>query len=344
MFIQRTLQRLLFQIHVRYMLMIVRLFGVWPYLIDEKAETFRTTWYLKLLPLAVIFSVIASLALGTPAFKTQDITWHSVAANLLVVFYGFSFITCFFSTYIDQHYRLKSIEALIERCRRLAALRISKYFIIEEFAYVKLLLLYTLKSKVIMIFTAYSIIIRMYVTSIMSGFAVLSFFAINYVISIVPNIFFGIVLIAYYLFKQINIKVKRISEAAITLNTLRPDLTLHFRMQRFCELSDQLDEMALLHLDLCTLMNAINSVTSIQVTSHLTIKFMSLLVQLFFVYIYVSVWIQQEGGRQFPITMFVTGIQTAILNAFELTLLVQACHIMVEEVTYCLINLILPSI
>lgn len=316
------------------MLIIVRLFGVWPYIIDEKAKTVRTTWYLKLYPLAVIFCIAACLGLGTSSFKTNDITWHSIAANLLVSLYGSIFVICFISIYIDQHNRFIFIEALIERCRRYFILRISKYFVIEEFSFVNLLLLYTFKSKVIMIFSAYCIIIRMYLSSLMDGVAVLAFIAVNYVISIVPNFFFAAVLMAYFLFKQINIKVKRISEAAIILSAPGADVTQHFRMQRFCELSDRLDGIAVLHLDLCKLMNAINSVVSFQITSHITLKSMSLLVQLFFVYIYVNVWIQQDAGRQFPITLFVTGIQTALLNAFELTLLVQACQMMVKEVTF----------
>lgn len=324
---------MLFQFHVSYMLILVRLLGVWPYLIDKKAKTVRTTWYLKLYPLAVIFCITVFVTLGTSAFKTQDITWHSLAANLLAIFYGFLFVTCFVSTYVDQHYRFKSIEALIKRCRRHYILRISKFFVIEEFSYVKLLLLYTFKTIVLMIFVAYCIVIRMYLTSLMDGFAVLAFFLINYVISIVPNIFFGAVLLAYYLFKQINIKVKRTTEAAITLSALKADLTQHLRMQRFCELSDRLDEIAVVHLELCKLINALNSVASLQLSSHVTLKFISLLVQMFFVYIYVSAWVQQEG-RQFPFTLFVTGIQTAILNVFELTLLALACHMMVEEVKY----------
>lgn len=62
---------------------------------------------------------------------------------------------------------------------------------------------------------------------------------------------------------------------------------------------------------------------------------MSLQLQLFFAYMYASVWIQQvdEEGRQLNIILIVTGIQTAILNAIELALLIHVCQMMVAEVT-----------
>lgn len=339
MIVQRVFQRLLFQFHVRYLLILVRLFGVWPYIIDEKSKTVRTTWYLKLYPLAVIMFFFACVALShVDEYDSTNIIWHSVAANLLMFLYGINFVTSFFTAFVDQNNKFKAIEALIERCHRLFTLRISKYFLIEEFSYVKLLLLYTFKSKVMIIYSVYCIITRMYLTSILHGFAVLAYFGTNYVILIIPNFFFGMVLTSYFVFKQINLKLKRISQAAISLSAGGADFKHTYRMQRFCELSDRLDELAVLHLELCKMMNSINSVASLQLMNHITLRFTSLLVQLFFGYIYVSLWTQlDQDGTQFPIKLFVNSIHTAIFNVIDLTLLVHVCHMMVVEVIILII-------
>lgn len=332
MIVQRVLQRLLFRFNVRYLLIVIRLLGIWPYLIDEKAKTIRTTWYLKLYPLVVLMFFFASVVLSADSSKTDQIIWHSVAANLLMVIYAMIFVIGFFSLFVDQHYKFKSIEVLIERCHRLFTLRISNYFVIEEFSFVKLLLLYTFKSKVMMIYSAYCIMSRMYLSSILHSFAVFAIFGTNYVTSITPNLFFGCVLTSYFLFKQINTKVKRISQAAIALCAVGAELKKNFRMQRFCELSDRLDELAVLHLELCKLMSSINSVVSYQLNNNISLRFSSLLVQMLFGYIYVSVWTQQKEGSQFPIKLFINSIHTTIFCVIDLTLLIHACHMMVTEV------------
>lgn len=333
MLVQKVLQRLLFQFHVRYTLIIVRLFGICPYVTDEKSNIVRTTWYRRLYPPAVIMCFVVFVVLSPPSQKMGEIIWQSDAANLLISLYGIFFAICFFSIYIDHHCKFKYIGALIERFRRLLTLRICKHFVIKEFSYLKLLLLYTFKSNVMMIYLAYCIVFRMYLMSKIDFFATVAYFGTNFVISIVPNLFIGIVLTASFLFRQINLRVKEIFHAAIAISAAgaKPHL-----MQRYCELSDRLDEIAILHLELCKLTNAIKAVTSYQVSNYIVLKFMSLLVQLFFAYMYVSVWIHQkeENSRQLHITLLVTGIQTAILNAVELTLLIQACQMMVVEVTY----------
>lgn len=335
MFVQKVLQRLLFQFHVRYMLIIVRLLGICPFYIDEKAKTIRTTWYLKLYPLAVIMCFVMSVVLSPPSLHVGDKIWRSDAANLLIFLYGTFFAISFLSIYIVQHLKFKSIRALTERCHQLFTLRISKYFVIKDFSYVKLLLLYTFKSKILMIFLAYCIVIRMYLMSSFAWFAIVAYFGTNYVILIVPNLFIATVLMAYFLFRQINSRVKRILHRAIALSAAGAKLKKPFRMQRFCELSDRLDEIAILHLELCKFVNAVNAVTSFHVTNYITLKFMSLQLQLFFSYMYASVLIQQEAedGKQLYIILIVTGIQTAILNVVELTFLIHTFQMMVAEVT-----------
>lgn len=203
-----------------------------------------------------------SLALSPPSFKAGDKIWQSYAANLLIFLYGAFFAICFLSIYIDHHCKFKYIGGLTKRCCQLFTLRISKYFVIEEFSYLKVLLFYTFKSKVMMIYLAYCIVFRMYLMSMFDGFAMVAYFGTNYLISIVPNLFIASVLTAFYLFRQINLKVKRIFQAAIALSAAGAKLRQPICMQRFCELSDQLDEIAILHLELCKLMTDINAVTS----------------------------------------------------------------------------------
>lgn len=270
MFVQRTLQRLLFQFHVRYTLIIVRMFGVWPYLIDDKSKTVRTCWCLKLYPLSVLIFFVAAVALSSSVFKS-NIIWHSVAANIFMFLYVMFFGMSFLAIFIDQHYKFKAIEALIRRCHRLYTIRISKLFVIEEFSFVRLLLLYTFKSIIMIIYACYCIMTRIYLTSIVGYSSFLGFIGSYYVISIVPNLFYGTMLSLYFLFQQVNIKIKQVSGVANALSAVGAEIKQNFRMQRFCELSDGLDEIAVLHLELCNIANAINGVVSFQLISHFKI-------------------------------------------------------------------------
>lgn len=111
--------------------------------------------------------------------------------------------------------------------------------------------------------------------TLIDGTAILLYFGNNYVIKIVPNVFIATVLTMYFLFKQINTKVTQIIKAAMVL-CVGDDLKKHFRMQRFCELSDRLDEIAILHLELCDMLKVINAVASVQLTIHITLKFTNL--------------------------------------------------------------------
>lgn len=319
----------LFQFNVKYSLLILRLFGVWPSIIDKKTRIIKTTWYLKLYPIIFLTCICQLMIHNSPTFHSTEFEWKSDAANLLVSFYGIWLANCLFSSYTVQYYNNKDLEMVIIYGQLLYA-KLTPYFDINDIKFSNLLIFYTFKSIVMATFLSYTILEKMYMLSA-SIQRSLSVFAIHFAILIVPNLFLASMLTVYFLFKQINRKVERIVRLAIVLSS-EAQGKRHFRMRRYCELSDRLDEMAVLHMEICRFMQAINKIATLQLTNYITLKFTSILVQLFFVYMYLSVWNQQDGARVFPSRLIINDVESILLNAFELAAIAQVSYMVSREV------------
>lgn len=325
----KTLQLRLFQFNIKYSLLILRIFGVWPYIIDRKSRTFKTTWYLKLYPLIFLIVICKLMIHDSPTFHSTEFEWKSDAANMLVSFYGISLANCLFTLFIDQYYKYKDIELLI-KCGQLLYTKFTQYFDETELKFGHLLNFYTFKSIFMTMILSYSIMEKMYMLSATIQRS-MSVVAIHFVILIVPNLFVASMLTVYFLFKQINFKIECIVRLATNLSSeIGAPKKRHFRMRRNCELSDRLDEMAFLHMEMCKIMQTISTITTLQLTNYITLKFTSILVQLFFVYMYLSVWTQQD--KQFPCRLIINDIESILLNAFELAAITQICYMAAREV------------
>lgn len=283
-------------------------------------------------PLTVIFASFAFVMISPPAFKSVQHKWRSDAANLLVSFFAMHLVFSFLSCFVDQHLKYNAIELLAKQCKYFVT-NLTKSFDIAEFSYLNLLILYMFKSIFLVMLYEYCIVAKMFKISKKIRTWAVVFMSANFTILIVPNVFYASMIIVYFMFKQINLKIKRIVRSAASVNSESgTNETKFYRMQSYCELSDRLDEMALLHLEICKLTRDINAVFSLHLTNYITLKYTTKLVHLFFVYMYVSSWAKQDDVHQFPTTLIVNAIQTILINALELAIKTHVCYITAREV------------
>lgn len=104
--------------------------------------------------------------------------------------------------------------------------------------------------------------------------------------------------------------------------------TTYSRMQKYCELSDRLDTMTILHYQLCSLWNYFNSIFSLQITFWLTYSVIYIITQLFFDYLLLSFAVTLDFEKL--LFLNITEIGISILH---ICLLANAFEIIVNEVS-----------
>lgn len=105
---------------------------------------------------------------------------------------------------------------------------------------------------------------------------IILYLPIYYVVLMVADFYWGVMLIFTYFLKQINTKIKGIISAAQALikrAELRNVSGKTYFMQQFCDLSDELDKMKAIHFDVSKLVLEFNSLWSKQIMVFLIIRF-----------------------------------------------------------------------
>lgn len=314
---------------VFYSLFLIRIFGLWPYKIDRRIKIFKTTWFLKLQPILmgilffIAFSVIFRNIL--PALNRQ---WKSDAANVLMKIFGT--INTFFllNIYVSVYLQTQRVKSIIVRTQEFMV-KSQPLLIDDTIRTTSAILLYLLKSFVLFICFTATVCLKLYIASTLLPAYVLPFVAVPVlIIATVPNLFFGAILFATVYFERINAKVVEIVRNA-NLLTVQKHKCIG-RTHRYCGLSDLLDEMAVLHMELTRLTQDVCKLCNSHIMSYLTFLCMNAIVQKFFLYMAVSIGLRELIA--FPTSLVMTGVLNIIFIWIELIMFAHLCLTITTEV------------
>lgn len=139
--------------------------------------------------------------------------------------------------------------------------------------------------------------------------------------------FYTIMLVVFYVFRILNKEIRSIVQAAVSLET-----ETQFKIQkRFCELSDSLDAIAKVHLQVSLVAQQITNVLLANLVMWIVFKGSALLVTTFTCYMYCIAWMFAEDFGV-PIQVFALGVSIVGLMWLELLMFIHICWMAMEEV------------
>lgn len=325
-------------LNVRLQMLVTQVFGFWPYFYVVHLNSYRTTWFLKCYSLCIMIMILIGIMRITNfTFENKSSTiFKTVSANLVRHGVSVAIYVVFVSSYLNQFSNYRQIEHFIIRARLFSS-NIKKTFRCVKWPrYSNLVWCFFAKTIFITImivcaeYEKHNAGIMPVNRNSLNGLVVI---AHNIIGCIIPNWFYGGTLATYFCFRLINTELMAIKDLAS-----EPFKTQYGRMRRFCVLSDRLDELAILYMELCDLTKYFNRLFSLQICIWIWYRACFMLVQMFFGFIVMSTWIRNassDGGRL--VKRFGFGAAEVHVQAIDLFLLIYICNYTVIEV-YKILN------
>lgn len=307
--------------------------GLWPYTIHPRTKDFKTTWFLMLQPILTgtvfLISFVVFFRKLLPSVKKQ---WKSDAANMLMTFFGMLNTISLITTYLSVYLQIKRIKSIIVRSQEFK-IKSQQLLTDNVSRSASATVLYLFKAIIILLCFIVLVLSKILNADLPIPGFVLPVLVVPVVINnTVPILFYGAILFATIYFERINAKIGEIVRNANAL-TLQ-EHNLFGKMHRYCELSDLLDELAILHMELSRLTQDICKVCNLHMTVYVTWLTVNVILQEFFVYMCVSNWLKDLHvmGARFPVEMCVIGVLTIILIWTDLIMFGQLCFTITREV------------
>lgn len=311
-----------------YSLFLIRFFGLWPYTIDSRTNHFRTNWFSKLHPILIgtIFLVTYTV-IYRKLLPSMNIQWKSDAANVLMHIFGTLNAFSSPTTYICVYLQTQKVKSIIVRSQEFI-IKSQRLLTENSMRTASALLLYLFKSFIIFICFTTLVCLKLFLSSPLMPTYVLSFVVLPILlIAAVPNLFFGAILIATVYFERINAKITEVIGIA---NVLALQKHKQFaQIHRYCELSDMLDELAVLHMELNRLTLDVCKVCNFYMTAYITWLTLNAIVQKFFVYTFITSGLKQ---LTFPTAVAVIGVLNIAFVWIELIMFAYLCFTIMNEV------------
>lgn len=327
--------RTILKIIIIYLTIVTQVFGVWPYFYNKKHKVFKTTWYLKLIPITacLFFSLAMIYSIGI-LFSERPTSQDTDAAIFIKNMFALICVVMFLVSYMFPYINKDFMEHLTKRVQDFYN-KINTTISEGDGNYRDLLCMCILKAIVLPTIFAISdsykldqLVPSARTNPMLKCFLILP----TWIFGIVPNLFLMGLMVVLYYFRQINVKLREIVSKTVSLSM---DKTggQNYRMKWFCELSDEVDAVSMLHMELCELVKCWNRLFSLPVCVWISYKVIFLLLQLFFNFVVTSVWLTVEVHENFnPLIVLCSGNVELLITMSELTMLARICFSSESEV------------
>lgn len=299
-----------------------QLFAFLPFSMDPNTFALKR-WFLHRIPPLITIGLFFVSMFNSFQVRTQ--LFHSDVTNTVVFAMGILYTLNFLVSTMHHYVELDNIERVFVRGHRLYG-RLIEANVQPQSAYGRLLVLFAIKGFGLHILYTWFLRSRMQFEYNFIGQS--SVMITSIVHSIVPSLFYAAMLWCYYLLGEINASLRRIVAGTLLVDQqIKP-----FRSQRrFCELSDQLDAVAICHLELCQFIQSLERVVNIPLTLWIAFRCVCVLLEVFSTYMYVSGWLLRPH-LGCPLRLMVVAITGGALYAIELAMIANVCLATREEV------------
>lgn len=309
-----------------------KLFALFPFQVhDEKLKRNRFAY---VYPTIFLLTTIAAISYANrKVVPGTQVAYYSDAINLtlwaLIALFALNFIF----TYTRHYSNLHEFEYIYEECVKIAYLL--NYLRIRPNQSYKGLLVITLIHffivPLILICVSYVRLIKIDANAENHHVPIGLLSLTSLISSLVPNLFFASMLAALYFFRLINDKITNVMNKTKELE--QGNRTPYQIQQQFCNLSDSLDAIAQVHLQLTRVTQRISDLARLNLLFWLSYKGCGIWMQAFTVYMYILGWISFANFR-IPIEVFQTGIAGTLLWLAEMWSMITVCSMTMQEVNY----------
>lgn len=329
--------RTILKITIIYLQTVAQLFGVWPYFYNQQKNIFKTTWYLKLIPIAAcIFFTLGMLhSVIILFFESPNVVDDTDAAQFIKNMFSLTSVLMFFVSYkfpyIDKVF-LENLTKLFHGFFIKANVAVNEI----DSNYKNLLYMCIIKSALLPAiyvitdnFKLDEIAKPARTNPMLKCFLILPI----WIFGIVPNLFLMGMMVVLYYFRQMNVKLREIVRKTVSLSKDKTGRR-NYHMKWFCELSDEVDAVSVLHMELCDLVKLWNRLFSVPVCLWIYYKVIFLLLQLFFNYVVVGTWLKlgADPDNFNSSVVLCSGTVEILMTMLELTILVHICFSCEKEV------------
>lgn len=354
-----TFERRFLKQAAKFGLFVVQLFGFWPYRYNEVHQRLETTWFRQLYtiiaPIAFISTTMYTIEILFNDDLTVQVQYETDAGNAVQNMFSISCVVIFITGYIVSMWhrhevatklvpRAIQIIKNIQRRKEIVGIVVRRSDIIFK--------LY-LKNTIITacVFISEFLKVEFYAPKAREYPFLKVIIIIPFMIfSVLPNTFAIVMLMVTYGYRRLNAEIEQLVREKINLEqnemgqpnddnddeetTRRP----YCRMTKLCDLSDRLDELAVLHMDLGQMTKSFNRMISTYLfiwSWHRMTYFIS---QLFFSYQMASSIIKAETQSASSIIetnnveIILYGVASALLILMDFYLFANICFHTEKEV------------
>lgn len=307
-------------------LFVLRLFGVWPYFYDPALRRYRTKWFLLVYPL-VVWALLLHLFIHSAdtLFERIRLEMRTDTARLIYASYSTMCVLTFSSNYFLQYLWFSSIEAALVEAADVVG-RIRSLRVDRPWRYWRPLCLYCAKAWLLPAIICLCDAVRVWSLSPSNRPAQIMLFELSvFLMGVVPNLHVALLLTVGVLFKRLNEETATVMRLAQKL--AQPQASPsdehcdHFRrMHLFCELSDRLDRVAVLHLQLTEITMRLQQMFSLTLIVWVCFQCMDVVTHAFSAYVFLCEWMMVWQMADKTLAISVTNIGLNLLLAFGTTL------------------------
>lgn len=321
-------------------LFLSQLFGFWPYYYDRSKKIFHTNQCIILYPIVIVVSV---LVLNIIVINELTLNFHIDRVPPLARFVsGFAIISALYFIpiiFFIQYLKLNKLNVLFQRANILL-IDLWKYCNLQQIKYTKQLFIFTIRIFLINIIIVYCGIFH--VTTIAPQEFSKNYWRIfvwilpTIIMTILPDVYFTMFLIFHFGYQQINRSISNIMIELRLLNFGQEGINerKYLRMKKFCDLSDQLDKVAIIHFRLSSIVVEFNQCFSIQMIIWTIYLIQNTLGKSFMEYLTIVMYVLKKKSF-FYIEMdllFFCNIVVILMYLLSITSVTKACSKTLSEV------------
>lgn len=252
------------------MLFLSQLFGFWPYYYHRSKKIFISNQCIMIYPIVLVvtilflyFNVINDLKLILQINKVPYLAKFVSGSAIISISFFIPLI------FFIQYFKLKKMELLFARAN-IILIDLWKYCNLHQIKYTKLLVIFTVRIFFINLIIIYCGIFHLItiapVEFTKNCWNVFFWILPTIIMTILPDIYFTMFLIFHFGFQQINHKISNIIVEFRLLNFKNEGINerKYMRMKKFCDLSDQIDKVAIIHFELSSIVFEFNQCFSMQ--------------------------------------------------------------------------------
>lgn len=318
----------------------VQVMGIWPYRYDRKSKSFYTTKLLTCYTTVVLLFIIFAYIFALKNIKiNDDVRVHvpSSTARLTTVLLSFLVILGYS---ISSIYLVTSYSSIIEWLKKSKKV-VEKIHHFREgcvlMPFSRPVVHFILTVVLIngfLIYASIGILSNLISDRTAGKHWLIAFYILpNVTVTIICDIFYGFMLTTNYYYRLLNhhlgniVNEMRSNSSEKTENTRK-----YILMEKAMHLIDEIDKLAVLHLEVTTCTRLLNQIFSVHLMCFMASEIFVFISKLFIVYVIIEFDWRREQAVQFNYCIVWYNVVVVIMLFWIVYLLCHSCHTTMKEV------------